>query len=207
MPSRAPSAGVQDDGIGGPPRHPPSGGVRLDSGRVQAGARPLAGTAHADSCSHATRNGTRSRLRRIAAARGCLYFRAGRGQRGSESAHVPRPVCRPGSSFTSRIRFPAILGWQRRGCRSARTAAFPPQAAWGLGQSCLRPRPRRSGAKPRMVGERIREVEEETAPFMARSGDMSECAHPPASARTVLGAQSGQLKDRNAPAAGPVLMP
>ncbi len=36
---------------------------------------------------------------------------------------------------------------------------------------------------PRMAGGRIREVKEESAPFMARSGDTSGCARPSSSAR------------------------
>ena len=52
-------------------------------------------------------------VRRIAAGR--VLFSAGRGRRGSESVHVPRrQPAAAGSSSTSRIRFPTILGWHRR---------------------------------------------------------------------------------------------
>jgi len=131
---------------------------------------------------------------------------------------LPGCACLPSSAGTAvalagpqTAALPSAGGWKGRGrapppvgsmCFARFSVANMPQAAMPsqrCGCRCSQhPKPH-SGAKPRMAGERIREVKEETTPCMAWSGDTSGCAHPPASARTVLRAQSGRMKDRNAP--------
>ena len=89
--------------------------------------------------------------RRLAAARaGFSCIGASRGGRGSESFHVLRPACRPGSPFTSRIRFPALLGRTRGGVRGA---AVPESSRTTIGaRGHGRTAGRASQATPRSAG-------------------------------------------------------
>ena len=92
------------------------------------------------------------RCRRTAQSCTSLCFSASRGRRGSESVHVPRrqPTA-AGSSFTSRIRFPTILGWHRRCLRNAQTAALPRRCA------CVLLRQAPTSTRP-WVGHRLRRL-------------------------------------------------
>ena len=131
---------------------------------------------------------------------------ASRGWWASASAHVPRSRHEWRALL---LYFPDALAHQPRlGTASSlprpqRQQPLPERTAARRSACCFWALRRPGRCLPRMTGKRIREVKEESAPCTARSGDMSGCACPSASARADL--RSQRPKGSKAPQTTPQL--